>query len=293
MQQSTASERATLSEQTFDRLRRIVCEHTGIRFPDEKRYLLESRVRPRLAACGMSTFERYVRYLETNGTDEIPHLINAVTINETSFFRHPAQFDALEQELLPELIRQRRREGTETVRLWSAACSTGDEAYSLAILIKARVKPRFPQMRFQIVATDIDTEALATARAGRYHERAVRNVPTAYLHRFFRRSGKTYILRSSVRDMVTFHPLNLVDEQDVGRMQNVDVVMCANVLIYFDDSKKQRVLHSLHQALRPGGYLFVGGPETLGETTVPFETVRDTGALVYRRPRLRSAASSS
>lgn len=293
MQQSAASEPPTLSERTFDRLRTIIRERTGITFPDAKRYLMESRVRPRLDACDVPDFEAYVRYLsESNDLRELTCLVNAVTINETSFFRHPAQFEALGQKLLPELIKRRRREGTNRLRLWSAACSTGEEAYSLAILMKERIQPRFPDMEFQIVATDVDTEALAAARAGRYRARAIRNVPTAYLHKLFRRSDDHYVLRSSVRDMVTFYSLNLVDEHSMRRMRNFDVIMCANVLIYFADSKKQQVLRSLHRALRPGGYLFVGGSETLGETDVPFESSRDAGALVYQRPAESTAPST-
>lgn len=284
MEAPTASRGGKLSEHSFHQLRDIVRERTGIEFTPEKRYLLESRVRPRLAACGVQGFEAYVRYLRQNDdTQEITRLINAVTINETSFFRHPAQFDALDERILPEVIRKRSETGAAKVNLWSAACSTGDEPYSLAIIMRERLRPRFPQTNFEIVGTDIDTDALRGARAARYRPRAVRNVPTAYLHKYFRRSDDTYILRSSIRDMVTFRSLNLVDRRDMSRMRGFDIVMCSNVLIYFADIEKTQVLRSLHRALRPGGYLLVGGSETLGDRDVPFVPVQDVGALVYRR----------
>lgn len=283
---------ATLSESVFDHLRTIIRRQAGIDFPDEKKYLLESRVRPRLVACGVSSFEEYVRYLEqTHNPNEITHLLNAVTINETSFFRHPSQFEALGEVLIPEVIRQRQSNGSKTVRFWSAACSAGDEAYSLAILVKERVEPRFPHLEFQIIGTDIDTDALERARAGLYRKRAIRNVPTAYLHKYFKRSEGVFKLHSSIRDMVTFRSLNLTDLQEMRRMKDFDVIMCANVLIYFSQTKKRQVLKSLHRSIRPGGYLLVGGSEALGDAAARFEPVQEEGALAYRRPQATSSPS--
>lgn len=285
--------KATLSEHAFNQLRSIIREQAGIQFPDEKRYLLESRVRPRLVACGVSTFEEYIEYLKKRkNSKEITCLLNAVTINETSFFRHPVQFEALGDALLPELIEQRREQGQSEVRLWSAACSAGDEAYSMAILVKERMKPRYPHMDFEIVGTDINTEVLEEARAGEYRKRAIRNVPTAYLHTYFRRVDDTFVLKSSIRDMVTFEALNLTDAQAMRGMRDFDVIMCANVLIYLDQQRKKQVLRSLHRSLRPGGYLFVGGSEALGESAARFESVQENEALAYRRPRTASSTST-
>ncbi|MFB6272781.1 MAG: protein-glutamate O-methyltransferase CheR [Salinibacter sp.] len=284
---------ATLDTHAFNQLRSIIQERAGIQFPDEKQYLLESRVRPRLVACGVDSFEEYVRYLkQEQDSEEITRLINAVTINETSFFRHSVQFEALGDVLLPELIEQRREQGQNSVRLWSAACSAGDEAYSLAILIRERMKPRYPHMDFQIVGTDINTKVLEEARTGEYRKRAIRNVPTAYLHKYFRRTDNTFVLESSIREMVTFKALNLTDAQAMRRMRDFDVIMCANVLIYLDQQRKEQVLHSLRRSLRPGGYLFVGGSEALGDSAARFESVQEKGAQVYRRPRTTSSPST-
>lgn len=290
MEQRNAAE-ATLSKQTFNRLRTIIRERTGLDFPDEKRYLLESRVKPRLLARGVPDFETYVDKLEQDGTGEITNLVNAVTINETAFFRHPAQFEALKETILPEVVQRHQRERSGPVRFWSAACSAGDEAYSLAILVRDVLEPRYPHMNFQIVGTDIDTEVLEAARSGRYRKRAIRNVPTGYLHKYFERSDDTFVIRPSIRDMVEFRALNLTDPRDMRQMRNFDLIMCANVLIYFDDSAKQDVLQAVYRALRPGGYLFVGGSETLGNLDVPLEAVRENDALAYRRPDPASAAS--
>lgn len=290
MKKPTAAE-ASLSRQTFNRLRDLVREHAGIDFPDEKRYLLESRVKPRLLAQEVPDFETYADRLEQGDTREIARLVNAVTINETAFFRHPSQFEALEDTILPELVRLHQQERSGPMRLWSAACSAGDEAYSLAILIRETIGPRHPRMDYEIVGTDIDTEVLEEARAGRYRKRSVRNVPPAYLRDYFDRSGEAFVVDPAIRDMVEFRPLNLTDAQDMRRMRNFDLIMCANVLIYFNETSKKNVLQGLYRSLRPGGYLFVGGSEALGGLDVPLEPVRHEGALAYRRPTNGSVSS--
>lgn len=290
MKKPTAAE-ASLSRQTFNRLRDLVREHAGIDFPDEKRYLLESRVKPRLLAQEVPDFETYADRLEQGDTREIARLVNAVTINETAFFRHPSQFEALEDTILPELVRLHQQERSGPMRLWSAACSAGDEAYSLAILIRETIEPRHPRMDYEIVGTDIDTEVLEEARAGRYRKRSVRNVPPAYLRDYFDRSGEAFVVDPAIRDMVEFRPLNLTDAQDMRRMRNFDLIMCANVLIYFNETSKKDVLQGLYRSLRPGGYLFVGGSEALGGLDVPLEPVRHEGALAYRRPTNGSVSS--
>ena len=282
---------ASLSRQTFNRLRDLVREHAGIDFPDEKRYLLESRVKPRLLAQEVPDFETYADRLEQGDTREIARLVNAVTINETAFFRHPSQFEALEDTILPELVRLHQQERSGPMRLWSAACSAGDEAYSLAILIRETIEPHHPRMDYEIVGTDIDTAVLEEARAGRYRKRSVRNVPPAYLRDYFDRSGEAFVVDPAIRDMVEFRPLNLTDAQDMRRMRNFDLIMCANVLIYFNETSKKDVLQGLYRSLRPGGYLFVGGSEALGELDVPLEPVRHEGALAYRRPTNGSVSS--
>ncbi|MCS3663866.1 CheR family methyltransferase [Salinibacter ruber] len=282
---------ASLSRQTFNRLRDLVREHAGIDFPDEKRYLLESRVKPRLLAQEVPDFETYADRLEQGDTREIARLVNAVTINETAFFRHPSQFEALEDTILPELVRLHQQERSGPMRLWSAACSAGDEAYSLAILIWETIEPRHPRMDYEIVGTDIDTAVLEEARAGRYRKRSVRNVPPAYLRDYFDRSGEAFVVDPAIRDMVEFRPLNLTDAQDMRRMRNFDLIMCANVLIYFNETSKKDVLQGLYRSLRPGGYLFVGGSEALGGLDVPLEPVRHEGALAYRRPTNGSVSS--
>lgn len=271
-----------LSEKAFNELRAFISEQTGIHFRDNKRYLLESQVGRRLKALGLSSFEEYVRLIQ-NGRQrsELPHLVNAVTINETFFFRHPKQYEALTGELIPALVERKPR--LRRVRIWSAACSTGDEPYTIALMIKEKVQARFPKVRFEIVGTDINTDVLDTARNGVYGSYAVRNIKPALLRKYFRPEQDRYHLSSEVRKMVRFKRLNLTDHRRMRSMRNFDIVLCANVLIYFDEQVKQQVTSNLYNSLNAGGYLFLGTSETLHGVTRAFQPVRLDKTIVYQK----------
>jgi chemotaxis protein methyltransferase CheR len=274
--------RSSLSQDTFDELRGYISEQTGIYFRDNKRYLLESQVGRRLKALGVPSYEEYVRLIQ-NGrqSSELPKLVNAVTINETFFFRHPKQYQALANELIPSLIENKR--GLRKLRIWSAACSTGDEPYTLALLLKDQLLPKHPRLRLEIVGTDINTDVLDTARSGVYGSYAVRNIPDTYLRKYFTPEGDHYTLSPEIRRLVTFRHLNLMDDRAMRRMRNFDVILCANVLIYFDEPTKQQVTGNLYKSLTPGGYLFVGTSETLHGVTRAFQPVRLHNTIAYQK----------
>ncbi len=280
---------ASLSDATFHELRAFIYERTGLYFRDNKRYLLENRLGRRLAALGLPDFEAYLALLRGAGARaEADALFNAVTINETYFFRHADQHALFVGHLLPELIEERLRRGQRRVRLWSAACSTGDEPYTLALLIRETLRTRYPHVAFEILGTDLNTDVLAHARRGFFSSYAVRNVPPALLRQYFQAHGdgpnRTYELDRRVRSMVTFQTLNLVDPAGMARMRDVDAAFCANVLIYFDDEAKRQVAGHLYHALRDGGYLFVGVSETLYGVTQSFQPTRFAQAVAYRKP---------
>lgn len=281
---SSATGTSGLSRRTFDELRAFIYDQTGIYFRDNKRYLLESQVGRRLKQLGLSSFDEYADLVQ-NGhrRTELPALVNAITINETFFFRHPNQYTAIAEVLLPKLITQRT--GRRRVRIWSAACSTGDEAYTLALLIREQVQPRFPATRFEIVGTDINTEVLATARAGSYSPYAVRNIPPAYLDTYFTCENGRYVLNPALREMVRFKHFNLTDRHTIHRFRNFDIILCANVLIYFDDETKQGVISNLYNSLAPGGYLFVGTSETLHGVTQAFQPTRLGDTIAYKKEK--------
>ncbi len=274
----------TLSEDLFKQLRTFIYERTGIFFADNKKYLLESRVNRRLSALGMKTFgEYYHALLNGSGPAEMGHLINTITINETFFFRNEPQFAALEGTILPQMIALRRQSGINRVRIWSAASSTGEEPYTIALIIREKFQPRFPGVKFEIVATDINTQVLDVARRGIYKEYSIRNVPGDYMQKYFRRDGDKYILHEEAKKMVEFRQLNLFDKASMRLMRDFDVVIAANVLIYFDFNSKQSVVSSVYNSLNKGGYFFVGYSETLYGVSQALKPVHFEKAIAYRK----------
>ncbi len=275
--------RNELTAPLFDQYRRFIYEQTGIYFQDNKKYLLESRISRRLLATSKGDFQSYLQFLKNGGMrTELPELVNAVTINETFFFRTPAQFDIIEQHIIPELV-SRREKTSRRIKIWSAACSTGDEPYTLALITKDRLQPRFPHISFEIVGTDINTDVLENARKGSYGPRSVRNVPPRMLSRYFSVEQDRYIVKPEIRQMVKFMHGNLADRSSMLKMRNFDLIICANVLIYFDNKSKQQVVSSLYNSLNQGGYLLVGFSETLYGVTQAFKPVRFEKTIAYKK----------
>ncbi|MEM1128838.1 MAG: protein-glutamate O-methyltransferase CheR [Bacteroidota bacterium] len=276
----------SLSPSTFEALRSRIYEFTGIYFQDNKQYLLESRLLQRLDALKLDSYDDYLAFLNKPLTvsRELPALYDAITINETYFFRNTTQFDMIAQQILPERAKMRMAPGGgRRLRLWSAACSTGDEPYTLALIALEQILPRFPGLSVEIVGTDLSEEVIQTAKAGLYSEYAVRNIPPAYLRKHFTKEGNKYVLSDRVRRMVQFRPGNLLEGQNAGRMRDIDLILCANVLIYFDQDSKQKALAYLHRSLTTGGYLLVGFSETLYGVTQAFRPVRHQKTIAYQK----------
>ena len=280
----SAKKQSKLNSQLFQQFRSFIYEKTGIYFQDNKQYLLESRVGQRLRKLGMQDYEAYFKYVRNGGVfKELPLLVNSITINETFFFRNTSQFDVIEQEIIPQIIQQRSKEGRPRVRIWSAACSTGDEPHTLAIIIKERLLPRYPHIQFEILGSDINTQVLEIARAGVYGQYAVRNIPPLFLGKYFRSEGDKYTLSADVRNLVSFQKVNLTDRGAMARLRAFDIILCANVLIYFDTKSKQQVVASLYNSLNGGGHLLIGFSETLYGVTQVFQPVRFTKTIAYKK----------
>ena len=278
------NQRSELSDEVFNRLRAFIYQKTGIYFQDNKRYLMESRIGRRLNVLKLPGFSAYYNMLSGGGLNgELKDLVNAITINETFFFRNVPKFDILEQELIPAIIAQRKKEGKRAIRIWSAACSTGDEPYTIALIVKERLQRKYPTFRFEIIGTDINTEVLDKARAGIYSEYGVRNVPPAIMRKHFTLDGARYRLSPEICRMVKFHHVNLSDRTAMMRMRGVDIVLCANVLIYFDNQAKQRVVSYIYNNLNAGGHLLVGFSETLYGVTQSFQPVRFDKIIAYKK----------
>lgn len=240
----------------FDRLRKLIRERAGISLSDHKRDLLYSRLRRRIRELGLTSFAEYRQHVDDRLSTELTELINAVTTNYTFFFREAHHFDFLSQTGFPEL--QRLRSGAKEIRIWSAGCATGEEPYSIAQ--SARETVRDPAWRVKILATDIDTSALLKADAGMYSEASVRNVEADRLREMFSRAGGQLQIRPELRSMITFRWLNLIEHWPIKRP--LDIIVCRNVIIYFEPEMQRKLIQRFTDLLAPGGYLFLGHSES-------------------------------
>lgn len=270
-----------LSDTTFIRLRDSIYKMSGIYYNESKKYLLESRVLKRIKYLGLEDFESYLQLISSlNGREELKNLFDAITINETYFFRAEFQIDALEKQIIPELVRSKSE---KVIRIWSAACSSGEEAYTIALIIYDRIKNRFPSIKFEILGSDISNEVLRTAEQGLYKEYAVRIIPKEFMVKYFKREGELFRLDEQIRNMVTFRNINLYDSYVISQLENFDVIFCANVLIYFDPESKDKVVSSLFNKLNDGGFLFIGSAESLHNVDQKFDLIHFTKAMAYRK----------
>jgi chemotaxis protein methyltransferase CheR len=258
----------TLPDREFARFRALVYERTGIALGPHKRQLLRARLARRLRAVGLATFAEYYAYLtdpEAGGAEEMVHFVNAITTNKTDFFREPHHFEYLLHRWAPARHAEAERGGPRRLRLWSAACSSGEEAYTLAmVLTEARLVP--PAWDTRILASDIDTEMLAQAADAVYGPERLAPVPRALAARSFvsragRRGGDVRV-RPELREMVTLRRINLAEPAWPIRTR-FHAILCRNALIYFDRTMQKRILETLVSFLEPGGLLFLGHAESV------------------------------
>jgi len=276
-------EHASLSARDFGRLSRFIYDTCGIKMPDVKKTMLEARLQKRLRGLGMKSFGDYCDYLfSTAGMEqELVQMLDMVTTNKTDFFREPDHFDYLTQKVLPEWTS--RHAGTR-LAIWSAGCSSGEEPYTLAMVL-SEFALSHPGFDFQILATDISTRVLEKAKNAIYPEALVDPVPLAlkkkYLLRSKDKANGTVRIVPQLREKVRFRRLNFMDE-DFGMREQLDIIFCRNVIIYFDRPTQERLLRRFHQQMKPGAFIFMGHSETLSGLDVPLTSVFPT---VYRKPR--------
>lgn len=273
-----------MSVQLFQEIRKYIYDTTGIYFQDNKKYLLESRLQRRISFLGLKSYEEYFSLLKRNqNSDEKRYFYEAITINETFFFRNQPQLDALASKILPEIIQKKISLNKNRIRIWSAACSSGEEAYSIAMVFQDLLKPKYPNIEIEIIGTDISYAVIETAKSGVYKEYSVRNIPPYYLKKYFKINGNTFEVNPEIKQMVTFKILNLYDDVSMKTMTNFDVIFCANVLIYFDTASKIKVVSHLYNSLNRGGYLFIGYSETLQGISKAFNLVSFPKTVGYKK----------
>jgi chemotaxis protein methyltransferase CheR len=276
--------RPPLGREVFRLLRDILYDFAGIHFDEDHQFLLERRLWPRVEALSLGDFGDYLRYLRLASPEarrsELLEMVERVTTNETYFFREAYQLEALRDEILPEIAEKKPRGRRLTI--WSAGCSTGEEAYTIAMVILE--SGRFADWDVRVFGSDISRKVLAVARKGEYGRASFRNTDGRMLRRWFRDVDGKRQVRDEVRQLVSFGHVNLVDEAMTKMVGEMDVVFCRNVLIYFDQLSRRKVIDVLHEKLRTGGYLLLGHSESLISLSTAFELVHLKNDMVYRKP---------
>lgn len=276
----------TLTLEQFRELRDIIYDKSGIFYAENKSYLLENRLGRRLRELGMGSFDEYIKHLKSQqgSSSEFHQIYNAVTINETFFFRYQAQLDAFRKKLLAPMIAQRRKNGNKSLKIWSAASSSGEELYTLAIILYEELGAELGSWNLDVLGTDISHRALKMAEEAAYTKNSFRGAMTpAQKIKFFTPNGNAFHVNDLIKDVVKFRFLNLNDSYEIRKMSNVDFVFCRNVMIYFDDEMKKRVLRSIYGALKHGGYFFLGEAESLHGISSSFVVEHFSGAFAYKK----------
>lgn len=268
----------SLSNSTFEELSRIIEERTGIHIPGTKRYLVENRLVRVLEEHNLKGYDEYLYLLKysPNGR-EYERLFDAITTNETFFFREPMQFNLFVDHIVPRAIEAKG--GERSIRVWSSACSSGEEPYTISMLMR----DKRPDVSIDILGSDISNKVLAAAERAVYSSYSIRNVPEYYMARYFTAKGRDFVLDPAVRKTVRFRNFNLLTERASFDFMNLDVVFCRNVLIYFDIKTKQKVVSMLYDCLRPGGVLVIGSSESLHNVTRAFSPVTLDKVVLYEK----------
>lgn len=270
-----------LPDDVFRQLRDQIYKRTGMYFSDSSKYLLQKRLSPRARELNFESFQKYFYFLQYDprADAEFDHIYDLVTTNETYFFREPAQLTAFIDEIIPDVL---SKKSMKKIRIWSAGCSSGEEPYSIAMLLSE--SGYYQHATFEIFASDINQQVLAKARKGQYRESAFRATTPELRERYFNREADgSWRIKDEVRNRVQFGRLNLYDEARVSLLGNLDIVFCRNVIIYFDDQSKRVVVNNFYNRLVEGGYLLLGHSESLISLSTQFKLRHLRNDMVYQK----------
>jgi len=272
-----------LTDELFDKFVKLVYKETGIFYERNKKYYVQKRVEKRAAALEVETLNEYYHILKfSNDQTEFEKLVNDLTVNETYFFRDFPQLRNFAEDVLPVVVKEKGN--NKRIKVWSAACSTGEEPYTLSIILQEMLdKPE--EWDLHILASDINTEVLRFAKIGLYDARSIKDVPPEYLEKYFTKRNDRYLVNLNVRRLVEFRRINLVSGAEVRDISGCDFIFCRNCLIYFDDESRRNVVSSLYEALNPGGFIFLGHAESVGRISSAFKVQRIGDTIVYSKPK--------
>ena len=265
-----------LSDADFEQYRKLIYAESGITFTASNRSILESRLKEQLRSNGLPTVSAYYDKI-TKSKDELKAFLDAITTNLTRFFRNEAHFEALKNYVIPEIINKIRKGFPGTIRLWSAGCSTGEEPYTIAMLLNEILPSPW---NFEILASDISLKCLMTAKEGFYAENRIAGIPDKYLAKYFEKVDGGYKALPSLTSKIKFDYHNL--KNDSGQ-RNLDIVFCRNVIIYFDEAAQTEVINRFWNSMAQKSFLFIGHSESLFGMDTKFEFLKTEWATLYRK----------
>jgi len=274
-----------MTEEEFRLIRDYIYNHCGLSFDASSKFFLEKRLSNRIRLHQLKNFKEYYRFLkyDPKASDELVTVINVLTTNETYFFRENCQLMAFSEEILPEIKnRKENNKRGKILSIWSAGCSTGEEPYTLAMLILET--GQFKGWNIEIFGNDISQRVLEVARRGVYTKSSFRSTEKRFIDKYFEPLDGKYRIKDEVKNMVRFGYLNLMDEDKMRLIGTMDVIFCRNVLIYFDVESKKKVIHDFYNKLEEGSYLFLGYAESIMNISTAFTLHHLKNDMVFRKP---------
>lgn len=274
-----------ITDEEFLQLRDFIYQVCGIFIAENRKYLVENRLSNRIKELNLKSYSEYYNYLRFDNSrkEELNRLFEVVTTNETSFFRNPPQLKVFQDYVLKEVIDECRKSGRKRLRIWSAGCSTGEEPYTLAIILYEVLRSEIHSWDIKITANDLSEAVLSAARRGIYNEYALRTTPPEIVSAYFTKDGNVYKIKPELKQLVSFGQINLSDKDQLRRVEKSQIVFCRNVIIYFDDDMKRKVISAFYDNLEPNGMLLIGHSESLHNISRAFKPEHHTGTIVYRK----------
>ncbi len=274
-----------ITDAEFKQLRDFIYSKSGIWVDDKRKYLFENRFAARLSALGLKSFSEYVKLLTIGaGKDqELKHVFELVTTNETSFFRDTKQLDGVKSSILVPLLAAQRKQNQQELRIWCAGCSSGEEPYTLSIMLHEILGPELPRWRILITAIDLSPAMIARCKEGVYQDYAFKTTPEAIKAKYFTQDPAGLKIAPSVTRLVRFEVMNLNDAAALKRIPKSHMVFCRNVIIYFDDAMKTNVINAFYDNILPGGHLVLGHSESLHRISRSFQPKVLSGSMAYQK----------
>ena len=276
---------AKISADEFKLLADFIYQNTGISIPEKRKYLLENRLGARLKELNLNSFKEYHDYLkfDKNRSLEMDKLCEKVTTNETSFYRDVRQLNVFQNDVLKEILKKQEDAGKKELNIWCAGCSSGEEPYTLAIMLNEVLGMGIISWKIKISAYDLSPAMLRKAKEGLYTDYALRTTPKGIITKYFDKDGEGYRVKPRIKKLIQFAPINLSDKLAVKRVPRSQIVFCRNVIIYFDDPMKKQVIGSFYDNLLPDGYLFLGHSESIHKLSTAFKPVMKPGGICYHK----------